>query len=180
MSHSAFFTFDIFYHSTLCPFRRFFTFVLMSFRCFVPIRCFVLSLSNSTFCTLTFFTFGVFNFDILSVNPLYNVHVLLLSWKVKSAWLGKDLLIVQYIYTLHIDTKGELRVTYKYDIWLVLWRILLLWCSGHLQRMSSATRFSSSSRFSTRLVLPSWPFIYCIHSYMYDFYIDISYFCCYL
>jgi hypothetical protein len=81
--HSTLFPINVFYHSTLCPIQRFFTFVLMSFRSFVPFD--VLSfrrflpfdilsiniLSNSTFCLSTFFTVGVFYFDILSVNSSF-------------------------------------------------------------------------------------------------------------
>jgi hypothetical protein len=96
LSHSTISTFLIFYvfHSTFCPIQRFVPFGVFSIRCFLlfdllfhstffPFDVFshsaffpfdVLSHSAfclSTFCRLTFFTFGIFYFDILSVNPVF-------------------------------------------------------------------------------------------------------------
>ncbi len=59
--HSTLFPVDVFYHLTLCPIQRFFTFVLMSFRRFVPFD--ILSFQR-------FLPFNILSVDILS-NSMY-------------------------------------------------------------------------------------------------------------
>jgi hypothetical protein len=78
--HSTLFPADVFYFWTfcplkhllptfLCPFRRYLPSNVLSFRRFLLFDVFSVDLlSYSTFCLSTFFTVGVFYFNILSVN----------------------------------------------------------------------------------------------------------------
>jgi hypothetical protein len=112
MSHLAFLTFDI------RSIRRFVPFDILSFRHFLPFD--ILSfgiLSHATLCRLTFCTFGVCYFDILSVNPgillsatLRTIRILLpvTLWKYKDTLTSHRVELLGYSYQLYCGNTGIL------------------------------------------------------------------------
>ncbi len=106
MSHSAFITFSIISCRRFSPFNimshsAFFILILMSlhrfdpfdnlfFQCFLPFNVFSVNvLSHSTFCPSTFFTVGIFYFNILSVNHVNCQFHHFLTLFLSSEWLQK-------------------------------------------------------------------------------------------